>query len=107
VKIYLKYHFDAAHKLNLPYESKCTNLHGHRWIVELWLSNGLDQDGMIMDFTKLKSIIDELDHKDITSLISQPTAENIAIWIRERIAEETPADITVRVWETPESYAEI
>ena len=27
----------AAHRLMLDYESKCTNLHGHNWIVDVFL----------------------------------------------------------------------
>jgi 6-pyruvoyltetrahydropterin/6-carboxytetrahydropterin synthase len=26
----------AAHKLNLDYESRCQNLHGHNWIIEIY-----------------------------------------------------------------------
>ena len=25
----------ASHKLNLSYASKCENLHGHNWIIEI------------------------------------------------------------------------
>ena len=27
----------AAHKLDLSYESKCTQLHGHNWIIDVYL----------------------------------------------------------------------
>ncbi|MBQ6659367.1 MAG: 6-carboxytetrahydropterin synthase, partial [Prevotella sp.] len=26
----------AAHQLQLDYESKCTNLHGHNWIITVY-----------------------------------------------------------------------
>ena len=26
----------AAHKLSLPYESKCTSLHGHNWYITVF-----------------------------------------------------------------------
>ena len=57
----------AAHKLKLDYESKCTNLHGHNWIVDVYLrSETLDNNGMVMDFTHIKKKIqDKFDHKII------------------------------------------
>ena len=40
----------AAHRLNLDYESKCTNIHGHNWIIYVYLqSETLDQNGMVYD----------------------------------------------------------
>ena len=48
----------AAHKLNLNYESKCSNLHGHNWIIDVYLrSQELNEDGMVMDFTHIKNAI--------------------------------------------------
>ena len=45
----------AAHRLTLDYESKCTNLHGHNWVIEVYLrSETLDKNGMVMDFMKIK-----------------------------------------------------
>ena len=48
----------GAHQLELPYESKCENLHGHNWIVEITCkSNKLTEYGMIVDFAKVKEEI--------------------------------------------------
>ena len=45
----------AAHKLSLDYDSKCANLHGHNWIIDVFLrSETLDKNGMVMDFTHIK-----------------------------------------------------
>ena len=45
----------GSHQLKLPYESKCKNLHGHNWIINVTLkSETLDENGMILDFTKIK-----------------------------------------------------
>lgn len=54
----------GAHRLNLPYESKCANLHGHNWIVTVYCkSKELTDYGMVVDFTQVKKMIhDKLDH---------------------------------------------
>ena len=45
----------AAHYLKLDYDSKCTSLHGHNWIIDVYLkSKELNNNGMIMDFSVFK-----------------------------------------------------
>ncbi|WP_337949151.1 6-carboxytetrahydropterin synthase, partial [Prevotella pectinovora] len=40
----------GCHKLSLPYESKCTNLHGHNWIVTVYCkARELNEVGMVID----------------------------------------------------------
>ena len=78
----------GAHRLNLNYESKCANLHGHNWIVTVWCkSQTLDANGMVMDFTNIKrQVQDKLDHKFLNDVVPfNPTAENIAKWVCEQI----------------------
>lgn len=79
----------AAHRLELNYVSKCSNLHGHNWIVTVFLkSETLNENGMIMDFTEIKKrISDKLDHKVINDEVEfNPTAENMARFIVEELA---------------------
>ena len=74
----------GAHRLNLNYESKCANLHGHNWIVTVWCkSQTLDANGMVIDFTHIKrEVQDKLDHKFLNDVVPfNPTAENIAKWV--------------------------
>ena len=50
------FEISASHSLTLSYESKCTRLHGHNWIVTVYCrSRELNADGMIVDFTEVKS----------------------------------------------------
>ena len=78
----------GAHRLNLSYESKCQNLHGHNWIITIFCKrSSLDAEGMVIDFTHIKKRIhDALDHKCLNDIFDfNPTAENIARWVCEQV----------------------
>ena len=78
----------AAHNLNLSYESKCENLHGHNWkIIVYCKAKELDQDGMVTDFKHIKRIVkSNFDHKYINEVLDvNPSAENIARWICDHV----------------------
>lgn len=80
----------ACHKLNLSYESKCANLHGHNWIITVYCkAEMLNKDGMVMDFKHIKQKIHGyLDHGNLNELLPfNPTAENIAKWIVAQFSE--------------------
>lgn len=80
----------GSHRLQLSYESKCHNLHGHNWIVIVYCkAKELNNDGMIVDFKHIKNKIhDYLDHGNLNDLLPfNPTAENIAKWICDQIPE--------------------
>ena len=113
-----KISFDAAHFLP-DYPGKCANTHGHRWTVELGVKGKVDPEtGMVIDFTELgkflkEKVKDRFDHTLINDLIENPTAENIAgriklswdVWSEENCL---PVSLSfIRVWETPDSYAEV
>lgn len=77
-----------AHRLNLSYESKCTNIHGHTAQITVFCrSKELDENGMVIDFSRLKEIVESmLDHKFANEQVSfNPTAENLARWICEAV----------------------
>lgn len=80
----------GSHKLNLDYESKCQNLHGHNWIVTVYLKGEvLNHNGMLMDFTHIKKQIhDVLDHQHINDIVEvNPTAENMSKWICDKLGD--------------------
>lgn len=81
----------GAHRLNLPYESKCGNLHGHNWIVTVYCkSEDLTEYGMIVDFAKIKKEVHGvLDHGNLNEILPDinPTAENMAKWICDKVTD--------------------
>jgi len=100
--------FDAAHNL-VRYHGKCEALHGHTYKIAVVLDGTPDEEGMVIDFTELSNIVKErvvsrLDHSYINDILEQPTAENIANWIWDRIETDVRrpncALSSVEVWET-------
>ena len=93
----------GCHRLELSYESKCSQLHGHNWIVTVHCkARELNADGMVVDFKHIKDRIHSyLDHGNFNELLPfNPTAENIARWICDQVphcyrvnVEESKANI--------------
>ena len=126
--------FDSAHFL-YGYEGKCSNIHGHRWKIEVTVQNAFlqrngQQKGMIMDFSDLKRavrlIAEHYDHsliyekntlksdtleclkRDGFRLIEmpfRPTAENLARQFFTALKERGYRVSRVAVYETPENCA--
>ena len=86
----------ACHRLELSYESKCANLHGHNWIITVYCkAKELNADGMVIDFKHIKNqISDYLDHGNLNELLPfNPTAENMAKWIVDNVPNCYKADV--------------
>jgi 6-pyruvoyltetrahydropterin/6-carboxytetrahydropterin synthase len=124
-----EFSFSYGHRL-LNHGGKCAHPHGHNARVRIVLkSDQLNEDGMVLDFSKLKQTIgqwleDELDHRMILEendplvevlrkmnepmflLKWKPTAENLARLLFEKTVEfGFPAESVV-FWETEKCSAE-
>lgn len=99
-----RFTISCSHRLALDYESKCTKIHGHNWLITVHCkSEKLDSCGMVMDFSTVKHMIKErLDHSHLNDTFPQPTAEYIARWICERL---TPFCYRVDIEESPGNEA--
>lgn len=106
IKLYVRRKIAAAHFLP-GYPGKCKNMHGHTWLIEVWLEGEVDPEtGMVVDFKKVKGIIDYHDHRvlneTLLSVYQPPTAENLA----QSLLYDIPFCYRVRVWESEDAYAE-
>ena len=77
------------------------------------LTGAVDPDsGWVVDFFDVEAIfapvLERLDHYCLNEVegLENPTAENIAAWIWQRVRPGLPGLSSVRVFETPMSWAE-
>lgn len=126
--------FDSAHFLK-GYEGKCSNIHGHRWKIEVTVcGKTLEREGqirgMIVDFGTLKkdvrALADNLDHaliieegsmRELTlnalkedgyrmlEVAFRPTAENFAKYVYDEISKLGYSVRSATVYETPTNCA--
>jgi len=112
-KLKVEGNFSSAHNLR-GYKGKCEDLHGHNWRVKISVeSSELDEIGMLLDFKylkkKLNAILEDLDHKYLNKVAFfkriNPTSENIAKYIYDRLKPQIPLLNSVTVWENSTSSA--
>ncbi|GGW45115.1 6-pyruvoyl trahydropterin synthase family protein [Arenibacter certesii] len=128
VKVSRKAHFNAAHRLYRPdWDNEkndkvfglCNNpnFHGHNYELVVSVTGEIDQEtGFVMDMKVLKDLIkdkveDVLDHKNLNVEVDwfktkNPTAENIAIFIWNKLRPfiKTDLELEVTLFETPRNF---
>jgi len=126
-------HFSAAHRLahpKLSYEKNCEiygkcarpNGHGHNYHLEVTIKGEMDpRTGMVVDLAAFQAavenqVVEPLDHTFLNKDISYfaeivPTAENIAVYIREQLRQPIQAIGAelhkIKLIESPNNSAEV
>src|SRR5687767_11738641 len=106
--IFKEFTIEAAHRLpNVAAGHKCGRLHGHSFRIELHLRGSIDGEaGWVQDFADIKAVFqplyDRLDHNYLNEIegLSNPTSENLAAWIWDRLEARLPLLCKVVVRET-------
>ena len=130
ITVIRKEHFNAAHRLhnnnwsdekNIEIFGKCNNpnYHGHNYDLDVMVTGIINTDtGYLIDMKILSEIIKSevlnyMDHKNLNLDISEfkelnPTAENIAIIIYNRINDKLNSNLKlkIRLYETQRNIVE-
>jgi 6-pyruvoyltetrahydropterin/6-carboxytetrahydropterin synthase len=108
MEIFKEFTFEAAHRLpNVPPGHKCARLHGHSYRIAIHVEADVDQDtGWVMDFGDIQCAFQplhaRLDHYYLNEIegLENPTSENLARWIWQRLKPNLPHLSKVVVRET-------
>ncbi|MFC1541248.1 6-carboxytetrahydropterin synthase QueD [Candidatus Latescibacterota bacterium] len=93
-------HFAAAHSLR-EYKGDCARIHGHTWRVTVCVgADDSDETGICIDFKDVSAALDmitaKFDHRNLNDLEQfrdiNPTAENLAKYIFDRLSEKLNSD---------------
>jgi 6-pyruvoyltetrahydropterin/6-carboxytetrahydropterin synthase len=126
--------WNMSHRL-MAHSGLCKNIHGHTYKLRIIFDGAIDQDGMVLDYYEIGSIVqpfvDLLDHAFMCEaademmkgfletngfkhiiIDSEPTAENISYWFADKLAPKFKEyknlfTMKIRVYETSDTYAEI
>ena len=109
--------FAAAHQLTMV-GSKCENMHGHNWKIEVYVTgNKLNAGGVLVDFGEIKAhladVMEKLDHKFLNELDyipdGTPSSENIAYFVatelQSKIDNSSARISRVAAWESDDACA--
>jgi len=108
MEIFKEVRFEAAHRLpHVPEGHKCARLHGHSFVAKLYVSGEVGEtSGWLIDFAQIDRafapLLAKLDHNYLNEIegLSNPTSENLAVWIWERLAPRLPELSGVLLQET-------
>lgn len=106
-----EFSFESAHFLpNVPDGHKCGRIHGHSYTVEVHVRGPVDaKTGWVQDFADLSAAFNpismQLDHRLLNDIegLDNPTSENLARWMWDRLRPDLPLLDAIVVSETPRS----
>jgi len=108
MELYKDFRFEAAHLLpKVPQGHKCARLHGHSYQVRITIEGEVNPEtGWIMDFDVIKQafepLLEQLDHHYLNEIegLENPTSENLAIWIWNKLKPQLPLLSCITIKET-------
>jgi 6-pyruvoyltetrahydropterin/6-carboxytetrahydropterin synthase len=107
MEIFKEFIFEAAHRLpNVSEGHKCSRLHGHSFKIAIYIKGDVDEKGWVMDFGDIKKAFapyyEKLDHNYLNEIkgLENPTSENIAVWVWDKLQDKLPGLNRVVVRET-------
>ena len=108
MELFKVFQIEAAHFLpHVPEGHKCRRMHGHSFQIEIHLTGPVDEHlGWVMDFADIKRAFEplyrQLDHYCLNDIpgLENPTSENLARWIWQRLKPDLPALSKVVIRET-------
>src|ERR1700712_3844373 len=108
VRLSKTFHFEAAHDLpTFPPDHECRRLHGHSFRFDVVVEGEVDPaKGYLIDYGDIKRVTEplvrQLDHYYLNEIegLSNPTAENVARWIYDRLKPLLPPLKSIILHET-------
>lgn len=108
MELYKAFNIEAAHYLpNVPEDHKCRRLHGHSFRIEVHIAGEVDStSGWVMDFADIsehiRPLFEQLDHRCLNDIpgLENPTSENLARWMWQRLKPDLPLLSAIHVAET-------
>lgn len=87
-------------------------MHGHSYRIDVTVEGALNAHGIVVDFADIaavvnREVVDPLDHSYLNDVLDNPTAELIAQHVWKTLEAASLSVSNVRVWETPDCYAEV
>ena len=106
--VFRVFQVESAHFLpHVPAGHKCARMHGHSFRIEVHVGGPVgEHSGWVMDFADLKQafqpVFEQLDHNLLNDIdgLENPTSENLAAWIWQRLEASLPGLSKVVVQET-------
>jgi 6-pyruvoyltetrahydropterin/6-carboxytetrahydropterin synthase len=104
-----EFHFSASHQLfGLEKEHPCGRIHGHNYIIRVFLRGEPNLVGFIQDYGELepikKWINENLDHRHLNEVFDfQPSVEHMSRHIYQLFKKDFPLLYAIEISETPKT----
>ena len=108
VELATTFRLEASHQLpRAPEASVCRRLHGHSWKIEVRVAGAIQpESGWLIDYHEIEAawrpLHEALDHRHLNDIeeLDNPTSENLAVWIWNRLGPSLPQLFSITVHET-------